>query len=100
MKPPGEFQETAHKITCPKDCIGITNNAMQVFGPADNTDEFSPRIYTLSSSICASAIHAGIITNDEGGDVLIHLTFGRDGFQELSQNKINSKQTSMQEAAF
>jgi len=52
---------------------------MLVFGPAENMDEKSSRIFDLKSSVCGAAIQAGVINNEEGGDVLLHLCKGREG---------------------
>jgi len=100
MTEPGDFTVTGYKVSCPKKCIELSNNGMTVFGPAEMIDEASARIYTLGSSICGAAIHAGIITNDEGGDVLIHLSKGRESFISVAQNGIKSIPTGAQEAAF
>jgi len=71
-----------------------------VFGAAENKDEKSARIYTLNSSICGAAIHSGIITETEGGDVLIHLCKGRDAYISSDQNNIKSLAMGGSEAAF
>lgn len=91
---------TAKKVTCPAKCLETTDNKIVVFGSAENKDEKSARIYTLSSSICGAAIHSGIISNAEGGDVLIHLCKGRDAYISTEQNAINSLAVGQTEAAF
>jgi len=79
MTEAGDFSKTGIKVSCPKDCIALTNDTgLIVLGPSEATDDKSARIYTLNSSICGSAIHAGIIINEQGGDVLLHLTKGRE----------------------
>mmetsp|Transcript_71293 Transcript_71293/g.153817 ORF Transcript_71293/g.153817 Transcript_71293/m.153817 type:complete len:161 (-) Transcript_71293:1742-2224(-) len=100
MTAPGDFTMTATKVTCPKNCISVTNGGMVVFGPAEQVDEFSARIYTLDSSICGAAVHAGIINEQEGGDILIHLSKGRDSFVGSMQNGIKSSNKGIEQAAF
>jgi hypothetical protein len=75
---PGDFSQSAFKVSCPANCAQKSDNKMSVMGPAAKTDSKSNRIYVLDSSICGSAIHAGVISDAEGGDILIHLCKGRD----------------------
>jgi len=54
-------------------CIQKTLNKFMVYGPAiqnSNEDLTSSQKYSLDSSICGSAIHAGIINNKDGGNVI------------------------------
>jgi len=97
---PGDFSITAKKVTCPAKCLGLSDNKLLVFGAAENKDEKSARIYTLNSSICGAAIHSGIITETEGGDVLVHLCKGRDAYISSDQNNIKSLAMGGSEAAF
>jgi len=97
---PGDFSITAKKVTCPAKCLELSDSKIVVFGSAENKDEKSARIYTLNSSICGAAIHSGIISNAEGGDVLIHLCKGRDTFVAADQNGIKSLAMGAQEGAF
>jgi len=97
---PGDLSVTATKVKCPKKCIQLTENTMVVFGPAENMDEKSSRIFNLKSSICGSAIQSGIIDNEEGGDVLLHLCKGRESYISSVQNGISTNATGASTAAF
>lgn len=96
----GDFSITAKKVKCPAKCLSLTDNNIVAFGSAENKDDKSPRIYTLNSSVCGAAIHSGIITDAEGGDVLIHLCKGREAYISSDQNNIKSLSAGATEAAF
>jgi len=34
----------------------------------------------LNTSICGAAIHAGVIDNNEGGNIMLHLSNGRESY--------------------
>jgi len=97
---PGDLSVTATKVKCPQKCIELTDNKINVFGPAENKDEKSNRIFGLESSICGSAIQSGIISNEEGGDVLLHLCKGRESYISSVQNGITTKALGESIAAF
>lgn len=97
---PGDLSVTALKVKCPAKCILLTDNNMLVFGPSENMDDKSARIFQLSSSICGSAIQAGIINEQEGGDVLLHLCKGREAYISSEQNGIKSNAAGGSTAAF
>jgi len=45
MTEAGDFSKTGIKVSCPKDCIGLTSNTgLNVLGPSESTDEKSARI--------------------------------------------------------
>lgn len=70
----GEYGEgTTIDIHCP---AGGTL-AAQVWG-GDNG------VYTDDSAICVAAVHAGLITVEEGGDVVIEKTAGQDDYGQGS----------------
>lgn len=96
----GDFSKTGVKISCPANCLQKTDGKINVFGPSELTDEKSPRIYTLASSVCGAAIHAGVISDAEGGDVLIHLSKGRDSYIGGNANNINANAASGTDTAF
>ena len=47
-------------------------------------------IYTADSSICTAAVHAGVITLEEGGDVTIEFKPGRSIYGSTTRNGITS----------
>ncbi len=68
----GEYVEgTTIDINCP---AGGTL-AAPIWGGDDG-------IYTDDSAICVAAVHAGLITVDDGGAVVIEKTAGQDGYGE------------------
>jgi LCCL domain len=46
--------------------------------------------YTDDSSICTAAVHAGVITLADGGDVTFQLTPGQDSYQGSTANGVTS----------
>lgn len=97
----GDFSATGEKVSCPPKCLELLQDTgFNIFGPSVNTDDKSVRIYTLNSSICGAAIHAGIIKNENGGDIMLHLSKGRDEYVGVSQNEITSKSASSTQVAF
>jgi len=48
------------------------------------------RLYSLSSSVCMAAIHAGAIMEGSGGEVLVHLSTGVENFNGSVVNGVTS----------
>ena len=48
-------------------------------------------VYTADSSICTAAVHAGIITMEEGGEVTVEFRPGRAVYGSTTRNGITSK---------
>ena len=48
-------------------------------------------VYTDDSSICSAAVHAGLITVEEGGDVTIELVEGQDEYVGMESNGVDSQ---------
>ena len=48
-------------------------------------------IYTDDSSICTAAVHAGVITIDEGGTVTIEMRPGEDEYEGSERNGIETQ---------
>lgn len=65
-------------VECPKGCGDVDYS---IWG----TD-----IYTADSSLCAAAIHTGIITNEEGGILIATLTQGQGEYIGTESNGIST----------
>jgi hypothetical protein len=48
-------------------------------------------VYTTDSSVCTAAVHAGLITFDEGGDVVIEIRPGEDEYESSERNGVRSR---------
>lgn len=48
-------------------------------------------VYTDDSSICSAAVHAGLITVEEGGDVTIEILEGQDEYVGVESNGVTSQ---------
>jgi len=48
-------------------------------------------IYTADSSICTAAVHAGVITTEAGGEVVIEFRPGRQIYGSTTRNGVTSK---------
>lgn len=67
------------RVNCPKNCA---------HHPEGNV--FGNLIYSDDSSICKSAIHAGFIKNEEGGEFLVEIANGVEKYDSSFKNEINS----------
>ena len=67
-------------INCPANC------------KSEKGDIWGVGIYTLDSSICKAAIHAGVFANDKGGSFAFIKTWGQKYFAGLERNGINSNE--------
>ena len=47
-------------------------------------------MYTEDSSICTAAVHAGLITVEDGGEVTFELVDGQDAYEGSASNGITS----------
>src|SRR5690606_3844651 len=63
---------------CPANCA---DTEYEVWGS---------EIYTLDSSLCAAAIHAGAISNADGGTVLTTWLSGQEAYAGTEQNGIST----------
>jgi len=70
-----------HKVFCPVGCLR-TYQGSSVIGCG---------IYSVDSSVCVAAIHAGVLT-DQGGEAIVYGRIGVPTFQRCSQNSIVSTQ--------
>ena len=60
--------------------------------PADGTAHaiYGSDVYTIDSSICTAAVHAGIITLEDGGLVTVEIRPGRQIYGSTTRNGIKS----------
>jgi ABC-type amino acid transport substrate-binding protein len=63
--------------------------------PIDGTD-----IYTSISSVCTAAVHVGLITLINGGDVTIEMRPGQDSYTASRRNGVNSDSHGPWQASF
>jgi hypothetical protein len=47
-------------------------------------------VYTSDSSVCTAAVHAGLITLEDGGEVTLHLLDGQDSYTGSEANGVTS----------
>ncbi|MEX1133775.1 MAG: LCCL domain-containing protein [Acidimicrobiia bacterium] len=47
-------------------------------------------IYTDDSSVCTAGVHAGVITVEDGGDVVIEIRPGEDSYMATTANGVSS----------
>ena len=47
-------------------------------------------VYTDDSSVCTAAVHTGVITVEDGGEVTIEIAPGEDSYEGTEQNGIES----------
>lgn len=76
------------RLACPAGCDKVK---VPLYGPApEDASSHTPEVYDEDSSVCRAAIHAGIITAEEGGDVVFFAQPGRDEYPSSVRNKIES----------
>ncbi|KAM9817781.1 secretory phospholipase A2 receptor-like isoform 5-T5 [Syngnathus typhle] len=63
---------------CPPKCANSKHNVTGTL------------VYNKDSSVCAAAIHAGVIRNDIGGDCIVMKALAKKGFAGSTQNGITS----------
>lgn len=59
-------------------------------GNPSRVDDRTSGLYRGDSSICASALHAGVISDAKGGCGILHRNGERDKFESVTQNDIDS----------
>ncbi|KAA0234891.1 MAG: hypothetical protein EDR02_07590 [Actinobacteria bacterium] len=72
-----------------RDRVGET---VEIECPPDGepTTIWGTGTYTDDSSICTAAVHAGLITLEDGGDVSIEVTEGEESYEGSEANGITS----------
>ena len=75
------------RVSCPSGCAGI--------GVVWGSDP-----YTGDSPICSAAIHAGLITNDRGGEFMIVLDEGKPAYRGSKRNGIETHDWGASRASF
>ncbi|XP_023194031.1 macrophage mannose receptor 1-like [Xiphophorus maculatus] len=86
-----------YAITCAnKPNFNFANDQMTVHCPADcaNTDYlvYGTSVYRGDSNICAAAIHAGVVLNENGGDCTLLKAPGQNFYPGSTRNGIISRQ--------
>ena len=76
------------KVTCPPGCI---DKGGSVWGTGK---------YTTDSSICKAAVHAGVITDDDGGDVHVKVVDGLDKYQGSKKHGVTTDDYGSYEKSF
>ncbi|KAF2733333.1 hypothetical protein EJ04DRAFT_389142, partial [Polyplosphaeria fusca] len=87
------FTNTTFAFRCPADCAGVQLLNPRVIGPIEVN--YRPLVvgdnpYRADSFVCASAIHAGIITDAMGGCGRLSMTGSYDAFPSTRKNGIES----------
>jgi len=59
-------------------------------GKPSSLDSSTSRLYRGDSSICTSALHAGVISNAKGGCGILHHSGEKNNFENVTQNGIDS----------
>ena len=66
----------------------LASFASGVFGPVGSV--WGTGTYTDDSSICTAAVHAGVITPDDGGTVVIEIAPGQSSYQGSTAHGVTS----------
>ncbi|ROV87892.1 hypothetical protein VMCG_10288 [Cytospora schulzeri] len=95
------FKDTEFAFRCPASCesyqlsepraVGdqeINYRQLVIGGPVNDTDDYGA--YRGDSHICVSAIHAGVISNAEGGCGVVRLVGKRSNYASTSRHGIES----------
>ena len=67
------------RVHCPKGCLK---------SPLGNV--FGTNFYTDDSSVCKAALHAGVIRDETGGDVILIIANGEENYQSSYQNGVQA----------
>lgn len=81
------LNEKSITAICPKDC-GLSYS---VWGTED---------YTTDSSICATAVHAGVHNAKEGGKVKVSITAGKQSYTGSAANGVTSRNWGPYDSSF
>ncbi|KAJ5280118.1 hypothetical protein N7478_005490 [Penicillium angulare] len=97
------FDDQSFAFRCPAGCAQATllepyaigeheynYRPLVVGGKAFRRDSASSGIYRGDSSICASALHAGMISDSKGGCAILRRQGARNKFESITQNDIES----------
>lgn len=97
------FDNTAYAFRCPASCsrssisepYAVGNTTLEyrnlvIGGAPKGTSDISEAIYRGDSFICPAAIHAGYISDDNGGCGVVRLIGDHSGFPSTNRNKVNS----------
>lgn len=95
------FQGTEFAFRCPANCASyqlsepravgdqqVNYRPLIIGGPSDDADHFGA--YRADSVICGAAIHAGVISNAEGGCGVVKVVGRRENYNSTFRNGIES----------
>jgi hypothetical protein len=68
----------------------VNYRSLVIGGPMDGEDGVNEAVYRSDSYICASAIHAGFLTDREGGCGVVSLVGERTGYPSVKRHGIES----------
>ncbi|RVE65935.1 hypothetical protein OJAV_G00121150 [Oryzias javanicus] len=89
-----------YAITCAdKPNFSTANDRMTVHCPAacakSDYTVYGSMVYRGDSNICAAAIHAGVVLNDNGGDCTVLKAGGQDFYAGSTRNGITTRQSNI-----
>ena len=97
------FQNTTLAFRCQADCLSteilnpytvgdqvVNYRPLVVGGPADPSNSVATAVYRGDSFICSAAIHAGFVSNHDGGCGAVTLVGNQTNFPSINQNGITS----------
>lgn len=90
------WNETASSL------IGNVDQDFNYICPANGTvgTVYGTDFYTINSSICSSAVHAGIITARTGGKVQIRIRPGENFYNGMTRNGVTSNRAGSSKGSF
>ncbi|KAF2832286.1 hypothetical protein CC86DRAFT_88154 [Ophiobolus disseminans] len=96
------FDNSSFAFNCPANCLGahvlnpraignasINYRPLVVGGQSDPAENLAP-VYRGDSFVCGAAIHAGVISNGQGGCGVVSLVGDKFDFRALVRNGISS----------
>lgn len=97
------FDEQSFAFRCPAGCAAaillepywvgdqeLNYQALVVGGKPFQLHGINSGTYRGDSSVCASALHAGMISDAKGGCAILHRSGGQEGFHNASMNGVDS----------
>ncbi|KAF1960778.1 hypothetical protein CC80DRAFT_437981 [Byssothecium circinans] len=87
------FQNTSFAFRCPANCASVQVLNPRAVGPIDVIYRplvIGDSVYRGDSFLCASAIHAGVISNSDGGCGRVALNGEKQAYESVKKNGIES----------
>ncbi|KAK9458070.1 hypothetical protein V1511DRAFT_523537 [Dipodascopsis uninucleata] len=90
----GPFENQTYTFRCPSSCAGASKYSMSTVG--DQNVIYKPYVignedgYRADSFICASAVHAGVVSQLNGGCGRLYFDGPRDKFSSSNQNGVQT----------